>query len=277
MFKTRELFFRSLCALAGCCLAACATQHVHTAPLEVEEIRPGLLKGYLDTAALPNSLALLPAPPAADSPEYAADQAAFQATRSLSGSPRWALATTDADIHFPPDLFSCALGVAITKEATPNLVVLLRRSLTDAGLATYTAKKHYQRERPFMVNNAGTCTPGDEPMLRKDGSYPSGHTSIGWTWALLLAEVAPEQQGPLLARGYAYGQSRVICGAHWQSDVTAGRVIASGVVARLHADPDFRAQIEAAKTEVANARKKGLPPTRDCSAEAIALTPETTP
>jgi len=79
--------------------------------------------------------------------------------------------------------------------------MILRRTLADAGLSTYAAKNHYQRHRPFMVNNTPTCTPDEEEALRKDGSYPSGHTSIGWAWALILTEVFPDQADVILERG----------------------------------------------------------------------------
>jgi len=39
----------------------------------------------------------------------------------------------------------------------------------------------------------------------------------------------------------------------------------------LHADPAFRAEVEAAKAELATVRAKGLKPMRDCKAEASAL------
>ena len=45
----------------------------------------------------------------------------------------------------------------------------------------------------------------------------------------------------------------------------------ASVIARLHADPIFRADIEAAKTELATVRANGLKPTRDCQAEIEAL------
>ena len=45
------------------------------------------------------------------------------------------------------------------------------------------------------------------------------------------------------------GQSRVICGYHWQSDVDAARVVASAVVATLHTKPAFLQQLEKAKQE----------------------------
>jgi len=161
--------------------------------------------------------------------------------------------------------------VPVSEQGTPHLNMLLRRSLVDAGLATYAAKDHYQRTRPFVVHKETTCTPAEEAMLSKDGSYPSGHSAVGWAAALILVQIAPERTDAILARGYAFGQSRVVCNVHWQSDVDAGRVMASAAVARLQSDPVFRKQLRLARAEVADARARGLKPTRDCAAEAAAL------
>ncbi len=128
--------------------------------------------------------------------------------------------------------------------------MILRRTLADAGLSTYAAKNHYQRQRPFMVNNAPTCTPDEEEALRKDGSYPSGHTSIGWAWALILAEVFPDQADAIMERGKAFGISRNVCNVHWHSDVVYGRMMGATAVAMLHANPDFIIDLEAAKKEI---------------------------
>ena len=75
----------------------------------------------------------------------------------------------------------------------------------------------------------------------------------------------------ILARGRAFGESRNICNVHWHSDVVEGRLVGSAAVARLHADPAFHAELEAAKAELAVVRTKGLKPTRDCQIEADAL------
>jgi acid phosphatase (class A) len=45
----------------------------------------------------------------------------------------------------------------------------------------------------------------------------------------------------------------------------------AAAVARLHADPAFRAEVAAAISEVAAARTKGLAPSHDCQAETEAL------
>jgi len=263
------LWALSAFALAGCVTGGGAAKRSAAVP----EIAPGFLAGYLPKTALPDSLTLLPPPPAEGSTAFAADQEEYRTTRSLRDTPRWALAIQDAKLNFPDPAhtFSCALGTAITEERTPSLYMIMRRALVDGGMATSAAKNHYQRPRPFVVYNDASCTPQDEPQLRKNGSYPSGHSAAGWTWALILAEVAPERADPILQRGYAFGQSRVICGVHWQSDVTEGRVIGASAVARLHSDPVFLADLQAAKLEVAAARKQGRKPDMDCSAEAAVL------
>ena len=143
--------------------------------------------------------------------------------------------------------------------------------LTDAGESTYAAKDHYNRPRPFLINKQPICTPEDYDALAKEGSFPSGHTAIGWSQALILAEIAPDRQDAILARGLSFGESRNVCNAHWFSDVLAGRIMGAATSARLHAIPAFLSDLAKAKEEIAAARAKGLKPSRDCAAEAAAL------
>ena len=252
---------------------SCTSFQRHREPAEVPEIRPGILEGYLQSEELPNSLMLLPPPPAEDSAGLALDREVSRKSFTLRGTPRWDLAARDADMMFPDaaGTFSCALNAPITEQDTPHLYMLLRRTLADAAFSTFAAKNEYQRTRPFMVNGEPICTPNEEEHLKKDGSYPSGHTAFGWAWALILTEIAPERTDVILARGRAFGESRNICNVHWHSDVVEGRLVGSAAVARLHADPAFHAELEAAKAELAVVRTKGLKPTRDCQIEADAL------
>ena len=267
--KTRIIF-----VLVGIALmVGCASLKNQSKPQVVPEIHPGILQGYLPVEMLPNSLALIPPPPIDDSTSFALDEDVSSQGLALRGTARWDLAALDADLMFPQaaGTFSCTLNGPITEQETPHLYMLLRRTLADAGFSTYTAKNHYNRTRPFVVNDAPTCTPEEEEHLMNDGFYPSGHTAIGWAWALILAEISPEQTDAILARGWAFGQSRTICNVHWQSDVMMGRIMGAASVAKLHSDPEFRAAIEASKDEIKAVRAKGLQPTRDCQAEADAL------
>lgn len=268
---SRKAWIIALAALATGCATTTAQAPQPAKP--VPEIRPGILAGYLPQGGAPNSLTLLPAPPAAGSAAQARDDAAAKASIALQGGPRWALATSDAELRFPQaaETFSCALGVKVSPEATPRLYMLLRRSLADAGLATYPTKTKYNRPRPFTVNMAPICTPAEAEMLRKDGSYPSGHSAIGWAWALILTQAAPDRADAVLARGRAFSQSRVVCNVHWTSDTEEGRLMGSAVVAKLQDNPDFRADLEAARAEITAARTAGQAPTRDCAQEAAQL------
>ena len=257
-------------AFAGLLAAACATVAPPTSSDELAPARPGYVPGYLQPAALPDSQALLPPPPAVASAALAADEDAYRSTRKLRDTPRWGLAAKDADLGFPhaAATFSCALDMPVSAEATPHLNMLLRRVRADASRANDKAKQYYKRRRPFAVYAEQNCTPREQ---LKDDSYPSGHASIGWAWALTLAEIAPDRADAVLARGFAFGQSRVVCGVHWKSDVEAGRVVGAAVVSRLHADPVFAAQLAATRREIAAARATGLKSARDCAAEAQAL------
>ena len=246
-----------------------------TAPDVVGEFRAGsgYLKGYLDRKDLPDSLALLPKPPNEGSAQQLADQDSYRDSRALRGGPRWIQAAADVNLKWPKaaDTFSCALGIAISQDKTPHLNMLLRRSLLDAGLATYAAKDHYKRQRPFVVNQDSTCAAAEEESLRKDGSYPSGHAALGWAWALLLTELAPERSDALMARGLAFGHSRMVCGVHWPSDISTGQTIGAATVARLHANDSFVAQMALARAEIAQSRARGAQPALDCASEAAAL------
>jgi acid phosphatase (class A) len=237
------------------------------------EIRAGFAAGYLPRGAAPSSLAIVPPPPAPGSAAQARDDEGAKAAVALQGGPRWLQATQDAELKFPAaaETFACALDVEISEAGTPRLYALLRRTMTDVGLSTYPTKTRYQRARPFTVNAAPTCTPAWEAGLRKDGSYPSGHSAVGWGWALILAEAAPDRKDAVLARGRAFGQSRVVCNVHWLSDTEEGRLVASATVATLHGQPEFRADLEAARAEIAAARAAGRHPGRDCAKEAAQL------
>ena len=125
--------------------------------------------------------------------------------------------------------------------------------------------------RALSCSTARTCAPDQEQALQTSGSYPSGHSAIGWAWALVLSEASPDQSQAILARGRAFGESRLVCNVHWESDVIEGRFMGAATVARLHDQPEFLADLEAAKAELTAARAKSLPPQNDCKFEAEAL------
>ena len=255
--------------IASVGLQGCVAEVVQK-PIDPRAARAEPAMGYLSKQAVPNSAVLSPPPPAPGSAAQALDDEMSRQYLAMQGSPRFRQAALDAAFDAP---FDCALQVPISKEAMPAVYRLLRRSMIDVGEATTGAKDRYKRARPFMVNERPTCLEGQAEVLRKNGSYPSGHSAVGWAFALILAEISPEQAPALFTRGRSFAQSRVVCNVHWYSDTVEGITLASAAVARLHSDPAFMSDLALARRELAAVRAKRLPVTRDCKAEADALNP----
>ncbi len=215
---------------------------------------------FLNEGDVANSLYLLPPPPEGGTILFLYDKERYDWGKLQRNTPRGDQASSDANVEANgvPEAFSEAFGIDINEENTPEILKLVIGMREDAGdLATRDAKNHYMRTRPFAFFEEETCNPAQQAELSTNGSYPSGHTSIGWATALVLAELNPDRQNEILKRGYDMGESRVICGYHFQSDVDAARLVASGVVARLHADPGFMKQLEKAKKEMTELQKQG--------------------
>ena len=207
---------------------------------------------YLTPSDAPNSLEILPQPPQADSASFTRDQVIFKQNLQDKNEQRWKQAIIDADVsneHLGRP-FSEAFGVEINLHSTPILFEILKKIKLDSRYSTQTAKKFYNRERPYAFFNVSTCTPDEENKKNQFVSYPSGHTTIGWTYALVLAQLRPEHQNEIFKRGIEFGQSRVVCNMHWQSDVDAGRIMGAAQFSRLQADPQFQADMIKAKTEI---------------------------
>jgi acid phosphatase (class A) len=215
-------------------------------------------EGFLDPSVVPNSLNFLTPPPADDSPDFARDINVYWKTRVKPDDARWAKATADADLQKNwTKIFLDSFGLEVDKKTAPVTNELITRAITDLDVSVSSTKKNYSRIRPFAYFNqpfGTTCFPSEEASLKNNGSYPSGHSAYGWLMALILAEISPERQDAILARGLDFGYARVICGVHWISDVEAARYVSSAVFARLHDSPEFLEQLAKAKEEIAQVR-----------------------
>jgi len=79
--------------------------------------------------------------------------------------------------------------------------------------------------------------------LTNSPSFPSGHTTYGYTGVLLLAILVPERYQQMIVRGAEYGSDRIIVGAHYAMDVMGGRTLALYDMAHLLAnDPAYVGQ-----------------------------------
>lgn len=237
------------------------------AGLAVETIAP-VNHAYLSPEATPDGIRILPPPPEQGGPVAIADRRLFAATRRLQGTPRWKVAT--ADTHSKTfEHFACALGVKLTSQTAPALTRLFDRAGT-AGVVD-PVKQFYRRPRPYIGSEAPICQ-ARSTALADNGDYPSGHAAGGWMEALVLAELVPDRATDILARGRAFGESRLICGAHSLSAVEAGWLAGAAATAALHGSAAFRADLESARDEMAKVRASApAPDAAACRAEASAL------
>ena len=209
-------------------------------------------KPLLDSMQMPNAVYFLPAPPDTASAAFQYDKAQYRwGKEQRKDSTRLAIAVNDAiwSIDNICKIYSGVLGFEISEQNAPAIYRMLTLGLLTTDQAGKLPKSHYMRTRPYVYYGEPTIYPPDEAWLRTNGSYPSGHTILGWSAALLLTEMAPDKADTIMARGYMYGQSRVIAGYHWQSDVDAARLVASAAVARLHADRRFLKLMKKARRE----------------------------
>lgn len=226
--------------------------------------------GYLGEAA-PDTYKILPPAPVPGTIRYQADRATFLATRSLKDTPRWTLAGADADEAAIVKDMSCAIGMELTPQAAPKLTKILMTARYDVRHAVNHPKDIYKRQRPYLIDEGDICVARTDG-LAKSPDYPSGHTTWGWTVGLILAELVPDRSTEILARARSFGESRLVCGVHNMSAVEAGRTNGSIVVAGLHGSAQFRADMDAARKEIASLRKTAKTPDgAACSAEAALI------
>lgn len=203
-------------------------------------------------------------PPAPGSAGDRADRAAFARTEAGIGGAQWQAAQQQV---FPsgPEVraqMSCALGRSLSDKGTPVTLRLLSRENADLKVAVDAGKAFYKRNRPYVgAPDSRTC---DVRTLGAIGgatggalsySWPSGHAAQGRLTALTLAAAEPGRRDPLMRWGDELGANRLVCRVHWASDVAAGRRLADALFVKLETNPAWRADLAAARAELAAAPK----------------------
>jgi acid phosphatase (class A) len=253
IFNIRNRIFTAAFTFA----AIAAAGQAFAATSMVEYGRELAATKYFEIEDMPDPMRFLPPPPGWTSPLFAGDYAAYLWGKTIRSSERGKKAVEQAAYLFDEIsvFFSKPFGMEISREKTPAIYKVLYKSVVTAMHSYVLTKKTYARKRPFVRYGEATPFPEDEEHLKDNGSYPSGHTVRGWCLGLLTAEINPARQNELLKLGYEWGESRIIIGYHWKSDVEAARALASAVYARLHACEEFLADMTAARQEFARLAK----------------------
>lgn len=190
---------------------------------------------------------MLPSPPARGSQAEALELEDVRKVIATASPERMAQAKRDESVE-DPSIFDAVVGRRLAD--MPATWALLRTVQNDTGMTVSLAKKYFGRVRPWGLDpSLPHCDEGSGATPLK--SYPSGHSGLGYSVGWILAQLLPEKGPAILARAQDYAQSRLICGAHFPSDVEASHVLGTLVAVHLYADPRLSSRIAAARGELA--------------------------
>lgn len=213
--------------------------------------------GYFTDETRPNALRWLPAPPKLTGADFTYDFYYYQWGREMreyQTVSEQALYDESASLD---DVYEGILGVKLTEETTPEIMLLLQRAISDAHAANKKVKDEYKRVRPFAQFKEESLKPEEDEEEAGTYSYPSGHSSRGWMSAFVFATIAPELAEDLFCRAREYALNRVICGHHWKTDVDASLMLSAGLFSTIVCTNAYQAQLVKARAEY-KAIKEGL-------------------
>lgn len=211
---------------------------------------------FVEPKDMPQSVNFLPSPPELEDPLFFNDWVEYVKGKELRSTERGQLAVEDAatTLAYYMKRFGEAMETDINPKDYPLLASYILSTYTTIRASIQVAKDTYARVRPYNQFHEGTPVPEHESPDDRT-SYPSGHTTRAWAIALALVSVDPAHQDAILKTGYEIGQSRVIVGFHYQSDVDAARLAASAGFARLVCEPAFQTAMADAREEFETKRK----------------------
>lgn len=206
---------------------------------------------------MPEALAYLPPPPTEGDGRLYYDSLRYEWGKTMRNTPRGDTAVMDvkSDPEYFMKRFGEVMGIEMTPQTHPKTFYLMAGTLNDIRSSIQSAKKTYARPRPYQYFGESTPVPEEEEQDDYT-SFPSGHSVRGWAMGVLFSTLCPEHEVEIIRVAYEIGQSRVIVGFHYQSDVDASRLAASAGMARLSAVPDFEKAMAEAKEEIYSQLKK---------------------
>ena len=183
-------------------------------------------------------LIAIPAPPGAGSAAEKTDVDGVLAMQN-NASPE-TLAHAEQTVEFTIFSFSEVLGPDFTAETRPKTSEFFARLETTANQQKNFLKEFYHRIRPYRA------FPDQIKALvtKEDGcSYPSGHSTRAWLYALVLGALDQTHRSDYLSLAMQVCQDRVIGGMHFPSDVLESRVLAEEIFRNLLENKAFMADL----------------------------------
>ena len=151
------------------------------------------------------------------------------------------LSHAEQTVGFTVFSFSEVLGADFNAEFYPKTAEFFDRLEATANQQKSFIKDTYRRIRPYRA------FPDQVKILvtKEEGySYPSGHSTRAWLFALVLGALDQGNRNAYLASAMQVCQDRVIGGMHYPSDVLESRVLAEEIYRELLSNKDFMSELE---------------------------------
>jgi acid phosphatase (class A) len=184
--------------------------------------------------------------------EELADLASVRAVFNGRTELEKARAMKDSGLAF--SLFQPAVGAAFDLDKLPKTKALLEKVKKEIGPVIDVPKNHFKRLRPYQIDEHLILGP-PEPSF----SYPSGHSTRGTVYSLVVADLFPEKKDSILEIGRNIGWDRVLIGKHFPTDIYGGRVLGYAIVRELHSSTSFQHDLEQAMAEIREAEQHVAP------------------
>ncbi len=176
----------------------------------------------------------VPAPPAETSDQTTAELAELrQLQKERSPSANTAIQYYNAGpatLHWHDLAFTLARAERQSPNRQAQLAAILHTALHDAVIVTWAAKYQFNRKSPSQLVPDVTpvalitgAVPAPEP------SYPSEHAALAGTAVGILTAFFPKEEANLTATAEEMGQTRLLMGANYRSDIEAGVALGQAV------------------------------------------------
>ncbi|CAN5324278.1 phosphatase PAP2 family protein [soil metagenome] len=146
------------------------------------------------------------------------------------------IAHAQKSVAFDVFTFSEVLGPNFTVAHYPQTAAFFKRLEVTSNDVKNPIKDHYARLRPYEAHkDLVKILVTREPNF----SFPSGHATRSWLYALVLGQLDPANRLPFLHCASQVGADRIIGGMHYQTDVLAAHALAQLIFDALQKDPTF--------------------------------------
>ena len=244
--------WRAACLLLAVSLASAQTSAPTSTPSPP-------VTTYITPEALFQASPLPPGPPAG-STAAAADLQAVLAVQAVLAAQQQRTpadvqdALRDADrgpVAWAQD--AEGLGATFTEQrypATTALLLALHEDMRAVNRAGNTEKGH--RARLGVVDSRIQSIFAEN--LTQTASYPSARSASSRVWALLLADIFPDRRAALHARADRTAELRLLGGAHFPSDILAGKQVGDRYYLQFSGNAGFQQALRKAMNEAKAAK-----------------------